>query len=56
LVEWYWQGREDVLGENLSLATLLSTNPTRIVLGLNSSFRDERLATDSLLLGISVLY
>jgi hypothetical protein len=48
MVEWYFAGETEVLGENLPSATLSTTNPTWIDPGANPGLRGERSATNRL--------
>jgi hypothetical protein len=48
MVEWYFAGETEELGENLPSATLSTTIPTWIDPGVNPGLRGERPATNRL--------
>jgi hypothetical protein len=48
MVEWYFAGETEVLGENLPSAILSTTNPMWIDPGANPDLRGERPATNRL--------
>jgi hypothetical protein len=55
MVERYFAGETEVLGENLPSATLSTTNPTWIDPGANPGFRGERPVTNNLSHGKTLL-
>jgi hypothetical protein len=56
LVEWRLTGEAEVLGENLSTATLSTTNPTCPDLGANPGRRDGKPATNRLSYGVPMTF
>ena len=49
MVEWYWQGKTEDLGETpTKIATLYTINSTWSSVGLNPGFQGERPATNRL--------